>query len=244
MSAELQLRIGRKSFGDRTVLVDVCFALARGEIVALVGASGSGKSTVLRIAAGLDTACEGSVAIGGAPVEGISPQVGFVFQEPRLLPWLSLERNVAFDRGAQGGADARARELIARVGLAGFERTLPKALSGGMAQRAAIARALYRNPRVLLLDEPFSAVDAFTRRHLQEMLAAVARDLGTTVLLVTHDVDEAVYLGDRVLILSRDPGTLVDEIRIDAPRPRDRRGPALAQGQQRVLDALEAVHAI
>jgi sulfonate transport system ATP-binding protein len=244
MSADLVVDIPAKRFGARWVLADVHLAVARGEIVALVGASGSGKSTLLRIAAGLDRDFDGAAAVCGQPVVGVSPQLGFVFQEPRLLPWLSLEKNVAFDRGAYRGQDARARELIARVGLAGHEDALPKALSGGMAQRAAIARALYRQPRVLLLDEPFSAVDAFTRLHLQDLLVAVARDLGTTMLLVTHDVDEAVYLGDRVAVLSQDPGTVVDEIDIPQARPRNRRGPWMSQGRRRVFDALERVHAI
>jgi sulfonate transport system ATP-binding protein len=244
MSADLELRIAAKRFGTQLVLADIHLVLAPGQILALVGASGSGKSTLLRIAAGLDRDYVGETRICGEPIAGVSPQLGFVFQEPRLLPWLSLERNVAFDRGAYRGRDARAVELIARVGLAGHEDALPKALSGGMAQRAAIARALYRRPRVLLLDEPFSAVDAFTRLHLQDLLAGVARDLGTTMLLVTHDVDEAVVLGDRVAVLSQHPGTVVEEIAVATARPRDRRGRPLEDARRRVLDALELVHAI
>ena len=244
MSADLRVHIAGKHFGARLVLADIRLAIAPGEILALVGASGSGKSTILRIAAGLDRDYTGQVEVCGRAIAGVSAHVGFVFQEPRLLPWLSVEKNVAFDRGAYRGRDARAAELLARVGLAGCEDALPKALSGGMAQRAAIARALYRQPRVLLLDEPFSAVDAFTRLHLQDLLAGVVRDLGTAVLLVTHDVEEAVHLGDRVAVLSQGPGTVVDEIPIRAQRPRDRRSGDLAQGRRRVLDALELVHAI
>jgi sulfonate transport system ATP-binding protein len=244
MSKALALRIAAKRFGARTVLADIDLALAPGELLALVGTSGSGKSTLLRIAAGLDEDYEGSASIDGQAILGVPPQLGFVFQEPRLLPWLTVEKNIAFDRGNFRGRDERARELIARVGLAGYEDALPKVLSGGMAQRAAIARALYRQPRVLLLDEPFSAVDAFTRVKLQDLLASVTRDLATAVLLVTHDVDEAVYLGDRVAVLSQRPGTVVEVIDIATARPRDRRSQTHALSRGRVLDALERVYAI
>ena len=244
VNPDLAIRVTAKFFDRRPVLADILLALGPGEVVALVGASGSGKSTLLRIAAGLDLEYDGMIAVCGQPVVGVSPQLGFVFQEPRLLPWLSVEMNVAFDRGSYRGRDDRAAELIARVGLAGFEDALPKALSGGMAQRAAIARALYRRPRVLLLDEPFSAVDAFTRLHLQELLSDVVRDTGTTMLIVTHDVAEAVFLADRVAVLSQRPGTVIDEICVPAPRPRDRRSPELVDASGRVLDALEAAHAI
>ena len=245
MGALLSVRVDAKRFGATTVLRELSLDVAEGEVVAIVGASGCGKSTLLRLVAGLDRDYRGRVRLDGETRRGISSDIGFVFQEPRLLPWLTLERNVAFDLGVATGPDARARELIARVGLAGYEDALPKALSGGMAQRAAIARGLHRRPRLLLLDEPFSAVDAFTRIRLQDLLLEVAAvpEGRVTLVLVTHDVDEAVYLADRVLVMSAHPGRVVDEIAIELPRPRRRRDDTLYVYRRRVLDALQAVHA-
>ena len=241
----LSVRVGAKRFGDAPVLQELALDVAEGEIVALVGASGCGKSTLLRLIAGLDRAFRGAIRLDGRERSGVDADIGVVFQEPRLLPWLTVERNVAFDLAAGSIPDARARELIAKVGLAGHEGALPKQLSGGMAQRAAIARGLYRRPRVLLLDEPFSAVDAFTRIKLQDLLVDLrnARDTASTLLLVTHDVDEAVFLADRVLVMSQRPGRIVDDIAVPVRRPRNRRDPALQPTRSRVLDALQSVHA-
>ncbi|HEY9107348.1 MAG TPA: ABC transporter ATP-binding protein, partial [Roseateles sp.] len=194
----LDIHVLSKRFGERLVLCDVKLALQPGEVVSLVGASGCGKSTLLRIAARLDREFAGWVK--GGDGEGRAPDIGVVFQEPRLFPWLTVAQNVAFAVGAPR-ADERALALLAEVGLAGLEQALPKQLSGGQAQRVAIARALFTRPRVLLLDEPFSAVDAFTRMKLQDLLADVARRHAVTLLLVTHDIDEAVLLGDRVVVL-------------------------------------------
>lgn len=237
----LDLHVLSKRFGDRLVLCDVRLALQAGEVVSLVGASGCGKSTLLRIAARLDKDFAGWVRRGEGG--GTAREVGVVFQEPRLFPWLTVAQNVAFAAGAPR-ADARALALLAEVGLAGHEQSLPKQLSGGQAQRAAIARALLTQPGVLLLDEPFSAVDAFTRMKLQELLAGVARRHGITLLLVTHDIDEAVLLGDRVVVLGTEARGIVEEIAIDLPRSRDRRDPALAPLRTRVLDALHEAHAL
>jgi len=241
----LSIRVDAKRFGAVPVLQELGIEVAAGEIVSIVGASGCGKSTLLRLVAGLDRDFRGEVRLEGRALQGVTNDIGFIFQEPRLLPWLTLERNVAFDLGGGGSGDARARELIARVGLAGYEEALPKALSGGMAQRAAIARGLYRRPAVLLLDEPFSAVDAFTRIKLQDLLLDVAGsgDTRTTLVLVTHDVEEAVYLSDRVLVMSQRPGRITDDIPVDVARPRRRRDDALLPHRRRVLDALQAVHA-
>ncbi|MDR7333711.1 ABC transporter ATP-binding protein [Roseateles asaccharophilus] len=235
MTAVLDLHVQAKRFGQRLVLSDVRLRLAAGEVVSLVGASGCGKSTLLRIAAGLDDDFTGRVTLTAG--------AGVVFQEPRLFPWLTVAQNVAFAAGAPP-ADERALALLAEVGLSGHERALPKQLSGGQAQRVAIARALFTQPRLLLLDEPFSAVDAFTRMKLQDLLAELARRHGVTLLLVTHDLDEAVLLGDRVVVLGSEARGVVDDIAVDLPRPRARSDAALATARGRVLDALHEAHAL
>ena len=245
MSAPLlDIEVRAKTFGAATVLQNIALSMAAGEIVSLVGASGCGKSTLLRIVAGLETQYQGRILLGGQPLTGLSRDVGFIFQEPRLFPWLTVAQNVAFSAGPQGAFDPRVAQLLAEVGLAGLADALPKQLSGGQAQRVAIARGLFDQPRLLLLDEPFSAVDAFTRMHLQDMLLAIAQRHGTTLLLVTHDIDEAVYLADRVWVLDSKPGRLSADISIHLPQPRQRDAAALAQRRADVLHALQAVHAI
>jgi len=245
MSAPLlDIDVRAKTFGVATVLQNISLSMEAGEIVSLVGASGCGKSTLLRIVAGLETAYQGRILLGGQPLAGLSREVGFIFQEPRLFPWLTVAQNVAFSAGPQGARDPRVAQLLAEVGLAGLADALPKQLSGGQAQRVAIARGLFDQPRLLLLDEPFSAVDAFTRMHLQDMLLAIAQRHGTTLLLVTHDIDEAVYLADRVWVLDSKPGRLSADISIHLPQPRQRDAAALAQRRADVLHALQAVHAI
>lgn len=245
--ALLDVQVRRKAFGERAVLQDLSLSLAPGEIVSLVGASGCGKSTLLRIVAGLDTDYEGRVVLAGQPQTDITREIGFIFQEPRLFPWLSVAQNVAFDLGQsirQGGRQhPRVSELLTEVGLAGLEDRLPKQLSGGQAQRVAIARGLFTQPRLLLLDEPFSAVDAFTRIKLQDLLVDVARRHGLTVLLVTHDVDEAVVLSDRVLVLEAKAGAALREIGIGLPRPREREDERLVPLRLRTLEALRQAHA-
>ncbi|MDD2547049.1 MAG: ABC transporter ATP-binding protein [Burkholderiaceae bacterium] len=244
MSALLDLRIHAKSFGPKPVLGQIQVVLSAGERVSLVGASGCGKSTLLRIAAGLERDFQGQVLLDGQALVGHTGDIGYVFQEPRLFPWLSVADNVAF--GAAPGArhGDRAGQLLAEVGLAGYERALPKQLSGGQAQRAAIARGLFTQPRILLLDEPFSAVDAFTRMKLQDLLLRLASDHGITLLLVTHDIEEAVYLSDRVLVLEAHPGRVRDSIAVPLPGPRQRLDPQLIPARAQVLAALEAVHAL
>lgn len=246
MSELLGVHIAEKRYGDKTVLRDAGFTVKAGEVVALVGPSGCGKSTLLRIVAGLETDFAGEVRLGGKRLDGLSPEIGFIFQEPRLFPWLTVADNVTF--GDKGGAGARtqANELLAEVGLAGYQDTLPKQLSGGQAQRVAIARGLFTRPRLLLLDEPFSAVDAFTRMHLQELLLRLAAEHAITVLLVTHDVDEAAYLANRVIVLGN--AEMVDDIEIDAavppPSQRNRRSPSLVEARHRILSTLEMLHVI
>jgi len=243
VSALLDLRVRRKAYAGKTVLRDVHLRLDAGEVLALVGASGCGKSTLLRIVSGLDGDFEGQVQLDGQPQQRgmASRYVGCVFQEPRLFPWLTVARNVGFDVGPNFDAE-RVSALLAEVGLAGFEEVWPKQLSGGQAQRVAIARALYARPRLLLLDEPFSAVDAFTRIKLQALVAELAHRHGSSLLLVTHDVEEAVLLSDRVLVLEAAPGRIARSVEISLARPRARDGGALASLRSEVLEALHAVH--
>ncbi|GAA0743224.1 ABC transporter ATP-binding protein [Ideonella azotifigens] len=240
----LQIDVRRHAFGERCVLQGIRTQVQAGEIVAIVGASGCGKSTLLRIVAGLETGFEGRITLAGQPQHGLSREIGFIFQEPRLFPWLTVAENVAFDIGRRGAGDPRVAELLAEVGLDGLGGALPKQLSGGQAQRVAIARGLFSQPRVLLLDEPFSAVDAFTRMRLQDLLLGLARRHASTLLLVTHDIDEAAYLADRVWVLDSQPGRLSADIEVPLSRPRARDGAALAQSRAEVLHALQAVRAI
>ncbi len=221
--------------GETVVLRDLDLEIAAGEVVAILGASGCGKSTLLRIAAGLDHATSGRVTIDDAPVRGIDPRCAVAFQEPRLLPWRTLAGNVALGlprATAPEIARARVDELLELVGLSDHAGHRPREVSGGMAQRAALARALARCPSVLLLDEPFGALDALTRLRMQDLLIDVHRAAPTSVVLVTHDVDEALQLADRVVVLGRPDGqpgaTVCQVVAVPGVRPRDRAAPALA----------------
>ncbi len=234
----LELAVKAKYFQTHRVIDDVSFSIDQGQVVSLVGPSGCGKSTLLRIIAGLDTNYQGEVLIKGDKPHLHSRDVGFIFQEPRLLPWLTVAENVGFDLGRSGGKHPRVHELLAEVGLSDFADAYPKQLSGGMAQRAAIARGLFTQPDLLLLDEPFSAVDAFTRMRLQDLLLSIASHHGTTLLLVTHDVNESAYLSDRVIVMANRPGRISGDIEIDLPRPRDRRNPQLARKEADILTLL------
>lgn len=234
----LELAVEAKDFHTHRVIDNAAFSIESGQVVSLVGPSGCGKSTLLRIVAGLDTDYRGTVSINGAAPRLHSRDVGFIFQEPRLLPWLTVAENVGFDLGRGGSKHPRVKQLLAEVGLADFANAYPKQLSGGMAQRAAIARGLFTQPTLLLLDEPFSAVDAFTRMRLQDLLLSIAAHHNTTLLLVTHDVNEAAYLSDRVIVMASRPGRISGSVAIDIPRPRDRRKPALAQKEAEILTLL------
>src|SRR3954468_4554459 len=212
-----------------------------GEIVAIIGGSGCGKSTLLRAVAGLDRATAGRIVLDDIAIMAPHEKIGIIFQEPRLLPWLSVADNIGFglsDLPAELRREKVARALK-RVGLADKADAWPRELSGGQAQRVAIARALVPQPEVLLLDEPFSALDAFTRRDLQDHLLDLWADTRPTLVLVTHDVEEAVVLADRVLVMRPHPGRLFEEITINLSRPRDRNAPLFDQFKRHVLTALD-----
>ena len=245
MTAVLEARIHDKHFGARQVLAHVELHVDACEVVSLVGASGCGKSTLLRIVAGLERDFVGDIFLQGHALQGRNPNIGFIFQEPRLFPWLTVAQNVAFCASAPSRQAApRVSQLLDEVGLGGYARALPKELSGGQAQRVAIARGLFNKPRVLLLDEPFSAVDAFTRMKLQDLLLGVAHHHGVSVLMVTHDMEEAVYMSDRILVLQADPGQLQEVVAVPLARPRARTDMALALARTQVLAALHRVHAL
>jgi sulfonate transport system ATP-binding protein len=212
-----------------------------GEIVAIIGGSGCGKSTLLRTIAGLDRASAGRVVLDETTISAPHEKIGIIFQEPRLLPWLSVADNVGFGLGGRPRHERKQRvaTALARVGLADKADAWPRELSGGQAQRVAIARALVPQPEVLLLDEPFSALDAFTRSDLQDHLLDLWADTRPTLVLVTHDVEEAVMLADRVLVMRPRPGRLFEEIKVNLARPRDRLSPLFESFKRRVLTALD-----
>jgi sulfonate transport system ATP-binding protein len=219
----------------------VTFNVDPGEIVAVIGGSGSGKSTLLRAISGLDPASEGAVLLDGERITAPHEKIGIIFQEPRLLPWLKVSDNVGFGlrKLARQERARRVASALERVGLSEKATMWPRELSGGQAQRVAIARALVPQPEVLLLDEPFSALDAFTRADLQDHLLGLWADTTPTLLLVTHDVDEAIVLANRVMVMCPRPGRLFEEIAVDLPRPRDRQSAAFDFVKRRVLTALD-----
>lgn len=231
--------------GSRAVLRDITLDVEPREIVAILGTSGCGKSTLLRIAAGLDAPTLGTVRIDDTRVQAYEPRCAVGFQEPRLLPWRTIAQNVALGLPRHTPA-AAGKETVARllelVGLSEFAGHRPREVSGGMAQRASLARALARNPGVLLLDEPFGALDALTRLKMQDLLLDVHAAAPATVLLVTHDVDEALQLADRVVLLGRDEGvagaTIQQTVIVPGQRPRDRGSAELAELRARLLAGL------
>ena len=212
--------------GPLEALRGVEFDVARHEFVAVLGPSGCGKSTLLRLIAGLITPTSGGVEVFGLPVTAPRDDIGIVFQKPTLLPWADSENNVVFPvRHKTGRVSAQdrshARQLLEKVGLGGFEKRLPAELSGGMQQRVGIARALFMNPDILLMDEPFSALDALTREEMGFELLRLWEDQPKTVLFITHSISEAVLLADRVVVMSERPGHIVEDLEVPLPRPRD-----------------------
>jgi NitT/TauT family transport system ATP-binding protein len=206
-------------------LDDVDLVQAQGEFLCIMGPSGCGKTTLLNIVAGFEFADAGTCRVDGRPVTDTGPDRGVVFQEYALFPWMTVERNVNFAMKAAGkwspDAAARVHDILDRMGLANFRAALPKNLSGGMRQRVAIARLLAIDSPVMLMDEPFGALDSLTRSVLQVDLMNVWRETQKTILFVTHNVDEAVYLADRIILMTPRPGRIVREVRVDLPRPRE-----------------------
>ncbi|WP_028401243.1 ABC transporter ATP-binding protein [Ectobacillus panaciterrae] len=228
--------------GKTKVLQDIDLQVKPGEFVTIIGPSGCGKSTLLKLIAGLDNEYEGTIKINNQEIAGPSIKQGFIFQEHHLFPWLTVEKNIAADLPLKDlKIRSRVDELIEIVRLKGFEKAYPKELSGGMSQRVAIARALLRDPEVLLLDEPFAALDAFTRTHLQDVLLELWQQKKTTMILVTHDLDESIYLADRVVIMSARPGQISNIIPVDLPHPRKRASRSFQEFRQKVLSEFEKV---
>ncbi len=225
--------------GDLRVLERIDLEVGPGEFVALVGKSGCGKSTLLRLIGGLEAATEGEILLREKRITGPGLERGMVFQEPRLFPWMTTRENIAFglrDSTEKREAGETVEKYLALVGLAGFGDAYPHQLSGGMQQRAALARALVSRPEVLLLDEPFGALDALTRIQMQLEIQRIWRESRGTVLLVTHDIDEAVFLGDRVAVMSEGPGTLRKIIPVPLSRPRDRSSASFVKIRKKIYN--------
>ncbi len=222
------------------VLEHVDCEVQPGEFVCIVGPSGCGKSTLLNVVGGFLKQTRGEVKVEGAPVEGPDPGRIFVFQENGVFPWLTVEQNIGFgllSRPAEERAE-RVTHYIAMVGLTGFERSYPRELSGGMRQRVEIARALAANARVLYMDEPFGALDFLTRLKMRADLIRIWQAEKKTILFVTHDIEEAVQLADRVLVMTRRPSTIAEEVRIDLPRPRDLDSPGYLAARDRIFSIM------
>lgn len=223
---------------DLEILNDISLDIQPGEFVSIVGSSGCGKSTLLKLLIGLEQTTSGEITVGKRKVEKPSVDVGMVFQEARLYPWLTIEKNLQFGipRNVPKSEYGKIiQEHIELVGLAGFEKAYPAQLSGGMKQRASIARALIGNPKVLLLDEPFGALDAFTRINMQNEVLKIWEKDKRTMLLVTHDIDEAIFLSDRIVILSERPGRIKEIIPVKLSRPRDRSNNLFLEIRKRIL---------
>ena len=245
-SNELDIRgLGKRyantqaSGGELQVLEGIDLHVPAGRFVSIVGTSGCGKSTLLRLILGLDAQYEGRILLDGQPISGTGRERGIVFQDHRLFPWLSVEQNIAVGLRNSPFSAKEKRDLVAEhvalVGLEGFEKSWPHQISGGMAQRVAIARGLVNRPRVLLLDEPFGALDALTRSRLQNELQRIWQKERITMLLVTHDVEEAVFLGDRVVVMQPSPGRIRRTVEVDLPHPRNRSDPAFIALRDDVL---------
>jgi ABC-type nitrate/sulfonate/bicarbonate transport system ATPase subunit len=228
-------------FARRLTLDGISFSLAAGELVSVIGPSGCGKSTLLRLIAGLDSPDSGELLIGSEAITGPSAERGLVFQDPNLFPWLTVRRNIEAGLVARGVLHEKRHEVeefMCLVGLEGFANAYPHHLSGGMAQRVALARALINHPRLLLLDEPLGALDAFTRMRMQDEVLRLWQARRTTMLLVTHDIDEAIYMSDRIMIMTQRPGRIDRTITNALARPRDRSSSEFLRLRADILELL------
>lgn len=225
-------------------LQDVSLTVGRGEFVTFIGSSGCGKTTLLRLIAGLDEPQSGKLLVDGKEIHGTNPKRGYVVQQGGLFPWLTVWDNIAYGlkvRGLYKKRKADVAKYVGLIGLNGFEKSFPHQISGGMAQRVAIARALINEPELLLLDEPMGALDAFTRMDLQEKLIELWQSRSVTMVLVTHDVDEAIYLSDRVVVMTPRPGKIEEIVEVDLPRPRDRADPDYISLRTGIMEKLHLV---
>lgn len=246
MSTLLEISHLNKGFetsnGNVQALEKIELNIKEGEFITVIGPSGCGKSTLLKIIAGLDVEYSGQVKLDGLQVKGPGIDKGFIFQEPRLFPWLTVEKNIAANLSLRNPeVRKKVDELIELVKLQGFEKSYPRELSGGMAQRVAIARALLRNPKVLLLDEPFGALDAFTRSHMQDVLLDIWQKNKTTMIFVTHDIDEAIFLANRVIVLKPRPGSIRRIFSIDLSFPRKRSNVSFQEFRFKILNEFEKI---
>lgn len=224
---------------DTVALSEVNLEVKKGEFISIIGASGCGKTTLLRLIAGLDKPQSGSLTLDGEPINGASPKRGYVFQHGALFEWLTVEQNIAAGlkaRHVYKENKDRIPKVIEMVGLTGFEKAYPHQISGGMAQRVAIARSLINDPEVLLLDEPMGALDNFTRADLQDKILEIKKIKNTTMILVTHDIDEALYLSDRIVIMTPRPGRISEIINIDMFHPRNRNGHDYTHLRKKLLE--------
>ncbi len=222
-------------------LHNVSVAMESGEFISLVGPSGCGKSTILRLVAGLITPTLGKVTVNGEEIEKPHPSRGMVFQKPTLFPWLTVEKNIGFSLDMQGklkGNEDKVERMINVIGLEKFRDDYPAQLSGGMAQRVALVRTLINEPEILLLDEPLGALDAFTRMNMQDEILNIWKDTKQLALMVTHDVDEAIYMGTRVLVMDANPGRIIADIKIDEEFPRDRSSAKFVEYRNDILKKL------
>jgi len=242
--------VGRAYVDDRDNTVEVLknlnLRVRRGEFISVIGSSGCGKTTLLRLIAGLDFPQSGCLTVDGEKITGPGPQRGYVFQQGSLFPWLTVEKNIAFGLHARGVYKQNKSETaryVDLIGLKGFEKSFPHQISGGMAQRVAIARALINNPSLLLLDEPMGALDSFTRADIQEKLLELWRKNKTTMILVTHDVDEAIYLSDRIVVMTPRPGRIDEIIEVWMPHPRHRGGSEFLSVRRDILEKLHLASA-
>lgn len=238
--------VSRVFTGENTVtaIQDVSFTMNKGEFLCIVGQSGCGKSTLLRIMAGIDPVHEGTVSINGEIVKKPDKTRGVVFQEARLLDWMNVSNNVGFPlQNMEKEAKKKlVEEYVTLVGLNDFKKSYPRELSGGMAQRVSIARALVNKPEVLFMDEPFGALDYMTKINMQNELLRIREKSRMTVIFVTHDIDEAVYLADRILVMSKNPGRIKEIIENPMPRPRDRNSEAFLNVRKQVYDCFFINH--